>query len=116
MSPELKEKWVAALRSGKYTQITGSLEEPLNSKVSNCCLGVLCRVTENDPYGEFLDYERDEFTCVSYGEVLTPAFREHIVLNIEYVTTLVSMNDGMGEYTDNPQTFSQIADWIEINL
>jgi len=38
MNPEIKQKWVDALRSGKYDQ--GS--EKLRSHQGYCCLGVLC--------------------------------------------------------------------------
>jgi len=38
MNPEIKQKWVDALRSGKYDQ--GS--EKLRSRQGYCCLGVLC--------------------------------------------------------------------------
>lgn len=38
MNPDVKTKWVAALRSGEYKQGT----EHLHSGDSFCCLGVLC--------------------------------------------------------------------------
>jgi uncharacterized protein YeaC (DUF1315 family) len=38
MNPEIKQKWIDALRSGKYSQ--GS--EKLRSEQGYCCLGVLC--------------------------------------------------------------------------
>ena len=38
MNPEVKQKWIDALRSGKYEQ--GS--EKLRSVSGYCCLGVLC--------------------------------------------------------------------------
>lgn len=40
LNPEVKAKWVAALRSGKYVQGTGRLCR--DGKY--CCLGVLCDV------------------------------------------------------------------------
>lgn len=47
MNPDVKEKWIAALRSGDYLQSTGRLkrdEEGRGKKVSYCCLGVLCEL------------------------------------------------------------------------
>jgi hypothetical protein len=41
MNPVIKEKWVAALRSGEYTQGTGVLNR-LDEEF--CCLGVLCEI------------------------------------------------------------------------
>ena len=48
MNPEIKQKWVDALRSGKYDQ--GS--EKLRSHQGYCCLGVLC-----DLYSQELNQE-----------------------------------------------------------
>ena len=42
MTPELKTKWIEALRSGKYEQ--GKHYLKVNGKF--CCLGVLCEVME----------------------------------------------------------------------
>lgn len=48
MNPEIKAKWVAALRSGKYKQTAGVLretecDEP-GKTLGFCCLGVLCNL------------------------------------------------------------------------
>ena len=40
MNPEVKAKWVAALRSGEYKQTEGQLRD--GNKF--CCLGVLCNL------------------------------------------------------------------------
>ncbi len=40
MNKEIKEKWIAALRSGEYEQAKGSLYDG----TGYCCLGVLCRI------------------------------------------------------------------------
>jgi hypothetical protein len=39
MKPEIKQKWIDALRSGKYKQGRGYLR---TSRDEYCCLGVLC--------------------------------------------------------------------------
>lgn len=49
MKIELKEKWLAALRSGKYVQGHRQLKNTNNTVPSYCCLGVLCDVI--DPKG-----------------------------------------------------------------
>ena len=51
MNPEVKQKWIDALRSGKYEQ--GS--ERLRSVTGYCCLGVLCDLyaQEHDVEWEF---------------------------------------------------------------
>lgn len=40
MNPAIKEKWVNALRSGKYKQARNTLR----NKKGFCCLGVLCDI------------------------------------------------------------------------
>lgn len=45
MNPEVKEKWLKALRSGEYAQTVGVLATNLvNGKIGYCCLGVLCEL------------------------------------------------------------------------
>lgn len=41
MNPEVKAKWLTALRSGVYRQSQGSLR---NERNEYCCLGVLCEL------------------------------------------------------------------------
>lgn len=43
MNPEIKAKWLTALRSGKYEQTTKMLHRTGNGY---CCLGVLCDVVD----------------------------------------------------------------------
>jgi len=45
MNPEVKKKWVNALRSGNYKQGKGRLVSPCKNedgRYEYCCLGVLC--------------------------------------------------------------------------
>jgi len=46
LNPEVKEKWVAALRSGEYSQGEGVLKDVPegDSTPKYCCLGVLCEI------------------------------------------------------------------------
>ena len=46
MKREIADKWVAALRSGEYTQTTETLACDARSK--HCCLGVLCELAIED--------------------------------------------------------------------
>ena len=59
MKIELKEKWLAALRSGEYKQCTRALVGTADdgSGVGYCCLGVLAKVAG-------LNVISDEFTNV----------------------------------------------------
>ena len=46
MNPEVKEKWLAALRSGEYLQGIGSLRRynSVTGESRYCCFGVLCEL------------------------------------------------------------------------
>lgn len=48
MKKEIKERWVAALRSGDYPQGTGFLQAIDKYGSRFCCLGVLCDLAEQD--------------------------------------------------------------------
>lgn len=50
MNPDVKAKWVKALRSGKYRQTTGGLHDANedNNGPKMCCLGVLCDVFKQE--------------------------------------------------------------------
>lgn len=48
MKPEIKAKWIAALRSGNYKQTTGVLKRETDGAVSYCCLGVLCELASKE--------------------------------------------------------------------
>jgi hypothetical protein len=41
MSPELKKRWLDALRSGKYRQGKFRLKDVVKGQTCHCCLGVL---------------------------------------------------------------------------
>lgn len=99
MDAELKAKWLAALRSGKYAQGDGKLR---GTNGRFCCLGVLC-----DVYDPTRWQEHDRDACFQYSS------------NTAFLPT--ELADGIEEYTlttmnDNGVPFAEIADWIEANL
>ncbi len=100
MDQVVKQKWVEALRSGRYEQTTGVLCDGS----AMCCLGVLCDVV--DPDGWTFDKQ------IHQGESGTPSehLSEQVGLPLDYQDLLVAMND------DEKKTFLEIADWIEGNL
>jgi hypothetical protein len=64
MKAEIKEKWVAALRSGDYRQTQGALARrgSLGGPLSHCCLGVLCEIAaENGVVSRHDDGRRIQF-------------------------------------------------------
>lgn len=105
MKTEYKQKWIDALRSGKYKQGRGILK---TVDGEFCCLGVLCDVYNNEGWvttSSFYEYNGFRFrSSLSYD--ISKLF--DLTNSIEDV--LIYMND------TEEKTFEQIADWIEVNL
>lgn len=108
MPPDLKSKWVEALRSGSYIQGTGKL----CSNDSHCCLGVLCEICV--PLGvekfqatpDLVDYRYKG----SIGAGLPPQYlTNELCLDGEEIEQLTTMND-------TGKSFIEIANWIERNI
>lgn len=121
MTPELKTKWLGALRSGKYEQGHHHLHE--GNKF--CCLGVLCDIA---------GYEWKEDSGDMYGNIYTcPAGTNYIEVEEEQNSLglperihrmCYDLNDGtLNSYQieefqveQGPHSFSEIADFLEKNL
>ena len=105
MNPELKAKWVKALRSGEYIQGKGYMNR--NGKF--CCLGVLAEVLE-------LPKQVDDVRCDTYTYepqastwgFMTDAAEEYGLIDEQ--AHLQLMNDS------SLNTFDEIADYIEKSL
>lgn len=66
MNPDVKARWVAALRSGDYQQWTGRLRLPADGTDEFCCLGVLCDISAGDDVGHWTGIET-ELVCYKAG-------------------------------------------------
>ena len=127
MNSQIKQKWIDALRSGKYPQA----QSKLYSGDGFCCLGVLCDIYANqvgditwvkrDPNGRFDDDKWDYWYFDDQSEVLPecvskwaeldendPVVTKDIV-GQDYLTTLASLND-------KGATFEDLAEVIEEQL
>jgi hypothetical protein len=107
MDPEIKAKWIEALRSGKYKQARMALRRDDRF----CCLGVLCDVAgatwepfAGEPCATFPGIET---RC---AEVLSDEAQNMLGLPFERHEQLWHMND------DEGRSFDEIADYIEANL
>lgn len=118
MKVEWKDKWLKALRSGKYTQTRGVLNRTIESSersgtpVGMCCLGVLCDVFAKEGLGEWkgIDVDGDrKFIYKDHTQVTQPPYSllEEIGLSDTAVETLIGLNDRQRK------SFDEIADWIE---
>lgn len=117
MDKKIKTAWVKALRSGKYKQANSVL---YNGK-GYCCLGVLCRVVgakvTNDDGDRYFHWGDDHDDCE-----LPVSLQKDLNITVKQQTHLIARNDGIGvpngtqAFCGHPQSFDQIADYIEAKL
>lgn len=102
MNPEIKAKWVAALRSGKYKQGRGRLK---NTNNEYCCLGVLCALKTNNPLELDRSFPNEDVVLWSGIDKPNP-----MLMYNDEITPVATLND------DKLLSFSKIADLIEAQL
>lgn len=107
MKKEVMERWVVALRAGKYEQGIGVLRSADNKY---CCLGVLCDILG----AQWTEPSDDSHYTVGYDTTFLPVSIAH----------QASMRSGDGELVDSlslvklndtGKNFNEIADIIEQN-
>jgi hypothetical protein len=104
MDAELKTKWLAALRSGEYSQT----QQVLHRKDPNgyCCLGVLCEISESgtwDSDGTYYKFHEKGVDLMAGGATVQ-----------RFLPWTISSN--LANMNDDGTTFPEIADWIEENV
>lgn len=118
MNPEIKTRWVAALRSGKYKQGRRVLNR---DDQEFCCLGVLCELAVEDGIVTKAPiYE--ETTTMDYRGPVDPSSDNYqnttLVPDAVQAWAGVSLNPGvngrpLSSMNDNGMDFNTIADYIE---
>ena len=106
---ELKAKWLAALRSGEYTQGRGQLSLEVEGVMHHCCLGVLCRLQ-----GRLV-----KIGSLAYDGTLVSA--SSLVLStdnpVNFLMHFRARMDGaertLADLNDRGASFAEIADIIE---
>lgn len=94
MKAELKKKWIEALRSGKYKQISGKL---CDNDDEFCALGVLCKVSGA---GQFV--RRSFATTDMYDMPLPPTVKHLFILdNAEDKDDNFPMSAAYADLTDD---------------
>lgn len=108
ISKELKDKWVAALRSGDYKQGIGCLKyKDKEGTLRYCCLGVLAEVAGNKNLGT---------TLVSmYGDTVNEGNKKvyswvNKLIPTEFTYNLISMNDAGAPFDE---IADEIREWSE---
>lgn len=122
MDPELKARWIAALRSGDYTRGVGGLGHADGAAQKRyCCLGVLCDVEKEclaaagvEVWWESNTLHVGGFAGISYPSPL--ACQVLGLSNAFWHLTIVTQdgtNPSLDHLNDNGFTFDQIADIID---
>lgn len=123
MNPEIKSRWVAALRSGEYKQTTGRLRRDGGM----CCLGVLTDLAVRDGVAAWISSSGGEPGSIEddTGEVrisLLPnivARWAGLPIDGDQCGPKVSIQQlkcALAEHNDSGRTFAEIADAIESQL
>lgn len=106
MNPEIKTKWIEALRSGKYQQTHGVLRRGDRY----CCLGVLCSLNDDGEWtecsGEVYEFEINSKTNCS---ILPDPVASEAKLSLDAQGKVATLND-------SGKSFLEIANYIEANL
>ncbi len=111
MNPQIKQKWVSALRSGDYQQT----QERLRKEDGFCCLGVLCDLYIKENNVEWQHNEVDGYFYEKHFAALPPSVVEWsgIADSNPYVNGGIGTLSGLN---DRGSTFNVIADVIEEHL
>lgn len=117
MNPEIKAKWLEALRSGEYKQGKGALVEVKGDERFYCCLGVLCDLAAK----EGVTREADGGT-LGVGFMDRGAVEHGILpLRVQEWAGLAGPNpvvrgEALAVRNDQGESFDEIADVIEERL
>lgn len=109
MKPEIKARWVEALRSGRYKQGRGALRMKDDTY---CCLGVLCDLIDPEGWGDVGCLPETPIYAWSRAseelayDYLPEDLRDEVGLDEEDQSNLTCMND-------DGTSFGEIADYIE---
>lgn len=121
MREDIKEQWVAALRSGDYVQGRGRLATINGDEVQYCCLGVLCElavkagvaVKENER-NHHIRYSNPQDRWDGNAATLPLFVMEWA--DLEDRQGWSSLDDSLTNKNDRGVSFEKIADVIEDKL
>ena len=120
MNKEIKERWVAELRSGDYLQGTDNLKYDCNGETRYCCLGVLTELYAQEHGIKFtgdedeLKYENGELLCEAV-QIWAGLESHDPVVSFIHLRGSASTNNvkGLSSINDDGYSFAEIADTIE---
>lgn len=117
MKPEIKARWLEALRSGKYKQGRGKLRQAVDVEggAEYCCLGVLCDLAAKEGVGDWVDGSLFRDAVEIQAGVLPPGVQAWA--RTAYGNPVVPDRTGgcttLAAVNDQGATFEEIADLIE---
>ena len=112
---KFKEKFIKALKSGKYKQCKNTLTKLSKDGTRQyCCLGVACIISgyNNDQIKSFVSIP-DNFNQVPFNLLDEICLNDNVLLPSVLSGRLIQMNDG---YVNDLRNFNEIADWIKNNV
>lgn len=107
LTPEMKDKWMGALRGGKYKHGINRLR---SNKDKFCCLGVLCDVIDDTKWIDTSDTLSNNCLSENWFHGNSKNEIDIRILHGNIQSHLISLND------KNRKSFNDIADWIEENI
>jgi hypothetical protein len=111
MTPELKEKWIKALRSGEYTQGRGALRSTTKNGTCYCCLGVLADIVDHDAWRDDQPWNGKTLSIWKNEQDATlEKSCEEVGLSMSEQNLLMHLNDSRS------YTFDEIGDFIEFGM
>jgi hypothetical protein len=106
MNKIIKNKWVKALRSGRYKQC----QDYLCNGAGYCCLGILARISGCSKHKLVEDTINTDYRKDQNGDqLLSSKFLREVGMKKETQLNLALMND-------EQKSFEEIADYIEKRL
>lgn len=128
MKKKIMEKWVKALRSGKYQRTEGNLKEKRKEKTSHCCLGVLCELYNTDrkknkkktlkerEYGKNISFDDELFELPKVVKDWAGMYNTNgsfITKTPQVATSIGQPYSSLAELNDSGSSFKVIATIIE---
>jgi hypothetical protein len=111
MNPQIKQKWLNALRSGEYQQT----QERLRKEDGFCCLGVLCDLYGKENNVEWQHNEVDGYFYEKNSAVLPLSVMEWADVDGRW-GDICNRTETLARLNDRGSTFEQIANLIEEQL
>jgi hypothetical protein len=106
MNAEIKQKWLAALRSGEYQQGKSALRRDEDGQRRYCCLGVLCDLIDPNEW-----QPAKEGVPVAYKHAIATGMPTYDVMERVELSMMAAQKLAM--MNDDGQSFVAIAKWIE---